>query len=409
MIRISCTIVLSLIILSVSAQIHFNYPDINRSGSPVAKDKQEWIVLNHCPELESKKNSKVFKFIDGQINYNELIWGNSGYIKYTIEAQENDIYNYEVKFFRSIDNKLTQSEIAKIDYVSSEPYRIYGTFSKTEVSMKEDENQLPLGKLIGWSGSPINKYEFSQIQLTVLDNNPDIRDMFSFVLKTAVEYYLTVIPRLDFWLHESYSSKPEYTPDNYLGMFNGNWKGWQCCTSHLVGFSVNDLKTNSQFYLVDDEHFTYKGIKNKLVKDNNILAGLLTFGAAMILLSDSSSGDKPPVASQEKDKELSKNTNKKPRSSKTKNTKTNNYQFGLGDLVFCYKWEDNSGYQGIVMDRKDGKYLIEIEFVDVQGWFSLNLEPLSCSGNKRLHAVREYESQDGKGSLIWVDEECLSR
>lgn len=83
------------------------------------------------------------------------------------------------------------------------------------------------------------------------------------------------------------------------------------------------------------------------------------------------------------------------------------YRYDLGDAISCFQWEKTSGYKGIVMDRKNDRYLIEITRVITNGWFGLHLNPSSCSGNVRLHSVRDRLDQKGVGSLIWVPKDCL--
>ncbi len=86
----------------------------------------------------------------------------------------------------------------------------------------------------------------------------------------------------------------------------------------------------------------------------------------------------------------------------------NNYKYSVGSKVSCRNWGNgNSGYDGIVIDKKDGKYLIKVTRVNVSGLFSTNLSPSACSGHVRLHQIKDIYTDEGVGSIIWVDRDCV--
>ena len=83
------------------------------------------------------------------------------------------------------------------------------------------------------------------------------------------------------------------------------------------------------------------------------------------------------------------------------------FKYNLGDRVTCYEWEKNSGYEGVVMDRRDNRYLIEVSNVSINGWLNLSLNPIDCSGHKRLKVVKDDYSDHSTGSQIWVPKYCV--
>lgn len=84
------------------------------------------------------------------------------------------------------------------------------------------------------------------------------------------------------------------------------------------------------------------------------------------------------------------------------------YKFSVGSKVSCMQWGNgNSGYSGVVLDKKDGKYLIKVTSVTVSGIFSSNLSPDACSGHVRLMESKERLDDEGEGSLIWVGKSCV--
>jgi hypothetical protein len=86
----------------------------------------------------------------------------------------------------------------------------------------------------------------------------------------------------------------------------------------------------------------------------------------------------------------------------------NTYKYTVGDRVECRNWANgDSGYDGVVLDKRDGKYLVKVTKVIVSGWFSTNLNPSDCSGNVRLMYTRDRLEDEGEGSIIWVSKECV--
>ena len=84
------------------------------------------------------------------------------------------------------------------------------------------------------------------------------------------------------------------------------------------------------------------------------------------------------------------------------------YKYDVGSKVECRMWADgNSGYDGVVLDKKDGKYLVKVTRVIVSGFFSTNLTPSECSGHVRLMYTKDRLEDEGEGSIIWVSRECV--
>ncbi len=84
------------------------------------------------------------------------------------------------------------------------------------------------------------------------------------------------------------------------------------------------------------------------------------------------------------------------------------YKYSVGSKVKCMNWASGkAGYTGVVLDKKDGNYLIKVTDVTVSGLFSTNLSPSKCSGHVRLNYVKDYIDDEGKGSIIWVDKSCV--
>jgi hypothetical protein len=86
------------------------------------------------------------------------------------------------------------------------------------------------------------------------------------------------------------------------------------------------------------------------------------------------------------------------------------YGYNLGDKVW-YAYEGDSGYEGVVMDRKDGRYLIKVTRVTVDHWLKSYLSATECSGNVDLKddfSTSELNrNKDGRGALIWVPKSCF--
>lgn len=77
------------------------------------------------------------------------------------------------------------------------------------------------------------------------------------------------------------------------------------------------------------------------------------------------------------------------------------YRYAMGDAVRCYRWENNSGWQGLVVGKADGKYQVKITRVNVNGGFlATQLNASTCTGNEAL-----MYNDDGK--LIWVPKNCV--
>ena len=84
------------------------------------------------------------------------------------------------------------------------------------------------------------------------------------------------------------------------------------------------------------------------------------------------------------------------------------YKYAVGDLIQCRRWGDgNAGYNASVLDKKDGKYLVKVTKVIISGFFSTNLSPSKCTGHLRLMGYKEYPSEEGVGSVFWVEKACV--
>lgn len=76
------------------------------------------------------------------------------------------------------------------------------------------------------------------------------------------------------------------------------------------------------------------------------------------------------------------------------------YKYSVGDKVVCAKWESNSGWEGTVLAKEDGKYFVKITRVVVNGFFSTQLNASECNGNEPL-------KYDDTGEKRWISKYCV--
>jgi len=76
------------------------------------------------------------------------------------------------------------------------------------------------------------------------------------------------------------------------------------------------------------------------------------------------------------------------------------YKYSYGDSVSYYGYKNNSGWKGVVEDRRDGRYRVKITNVKVNGFLATQLNASVCSGNINL-------SYSEVGEKIWVPEYCI--
>ncbi len=83
------------------------------------------------------------------------------------------------------------------------------------------------------------------------------------------------------------------------------------------------------------------------------------------------------------------------------------YRYAIGDQVKCRQWGSNSGYNGVIMGRKDGKYMVKVTHVIVKGLFKTILASCECTGFVDLCMYQDLSCKEGEGSLILVSQQCL--
>jgi len=90
-------------------------------------------------------------------------------------------------------------------------------------------------------------------------------------------------------------------------------------------------------------------------------------------------------------------------SNTTSTSSSESYYYKIGDIVRCREWAKDSGWDGIVYDKRDGRYQIEITNIVSGSWFKSGLQATECSGNKYLN----YDSVTYGPTYIWIPKSCV--
>ena len=72
----------------------------------------------------------------------------------------------------------------------------------------------------------------------------------------------------------------------------------------------------------------------------------------------------------------------------------------LGNAICSWRYENNSGWCGVIEDIRGEKVRVEIQRVAVKGFLVIQLNASECTGNKSLQA-------GDSGTKIWVPKSCI--
>jgi len=77
------------------------------------------------------------------------------------------------------------------------------------------------------------------------------------------------------------------------------------------------------------------------------------------------------------------------------------YKYSYGDRVSYYGYTNNSGWEGIIIDKNDSRYKVKIDKIFINGGiFTTQLNASKCSGNFDL-------TLSDKGKKIWIPTFCV--
>lgn len=172
-------------------------------------------------------------------------------------------------------------------------------------------------------------------------------------------------------------------------------------------FSNQNFGTEIEVYYDDNVKYTYNG--NGEFSFEKLVTGVTTAVAIVALVREagSTSSNSKNTKSSTTSSSGSSSSSSSTHSSSPSNYPSTSlsqptYKYKVGDYVRNFTWGKGSGWEGVVVDKRDGNYQVELTKITVNG-FATQINADICTGNKRL----KWDDTKYQKVFIWISESCI--